>query len=86
MGGNMTGVHRGDSLPIPRLIWGVDMGDKTIRTGLRPGGKEQMGRLLRLLENGRLDPTPLTSHTFEFSELERAFYLMQTKADGIIKP
>lgn len=82
-----VGYHgQGDYLQIPRLAWGVGMGDKTIRTGLCPGGKERMQRLLRLIENGRVDPTPLTTHRFHFSELEKAFRMMETKEDGIIKP
>jgi threonine dehydrogenase-like Zn-dependent dehydrogenase len=81
------GYHgRGEFIQIPRLEWGVGMSDQTIRTGLCPGGKERMGRLLRLLENGRVDPTPLTTHRFTFDQVERAFRMMETKEDGIIKP
>lgn len=76
----------GDYVKIPRLEWGVGMSDKTIRTGLCPGGRERMGRLLRLLEHGRVDPTPLTTHRFPFTEVDRALHLMDTKEDGIIKP
>lgn len=82
-----VGYHgHGDYLEIPRLAWGVGMGDKTIRTGLCPGGRERMERLLRLIENGRVDPTPLTTHRFRFGELEKAFHMMETKEDGMIKP
>jgi threonine dehydrogenase-like Zn-dependent dehydrogenase len=82
-----TGYHgHGEYLQIPRLEWGVGMGDKTIRTGLCPGGAERMKRLMRLLETGRVDPTPLTTHRFPFAEIERAFHMMQTKEDGILKP
>ncbi|MCS5695036.1 NAD(P)-dependent alcohol dehydrogenase [Desulfofundulus thermocisternus] len=81
------GYHgEGDHIKIPRLAWGVGMSDKTIRTGLCPGGKERMKRLLRLIETGRIDPTPLTTHRFKFEEVEKAFHLMATKEDGIIKP
>ncbi|MDQ0287290.1 threonine dehydrogenase-like Zn-dependent dehydrogenase [Desulfofundulus luciae] len=81
------GYHgEGDYIKIPRLAWGVGMSDKTIRTGLCPGGKERMKRLLRLIETGRIDPTPLTTHRFKFEEVEKAFHLMATKEDGIIKP
>jgi threonine dehydrogenase-like Zn-dependent dehydrogenase len=62
------------------------MGDKTVRTALCPGGRERMVRLLRLLETGRVDPTPLTTHTFKFQDIDKAFQMMSTKADGIIKP
>jgi threonine dehydrogenase-like Zn-dependent dehydrogenase len=82
-----VGYHgHGDYLSIPRMAWGVGMGDKTIRTALCPGGRERMGRLLRLLEKGRVDPTPMTTHTFEFAKIERAFQMMKTKEDGMIKP
>lgn len=76
----------GDTVPIPRLEWGVGMSDQTIRTGLCPGGRERMERLLRLLSARRVDPTPMTTHRFGFSEIEKAFHLMATKGDGIIKP
>lgn len=77
---------KGDYVMIPRMDWGVGMSDKTIRTGLCPGGKERMKRLLRLIETGRVDPTPMTTHTFKFNEIEKAFHMMETKEDGIIKP
>ena len=76
----------GETVPIPRLEWGVGMGDKTIRTALCPGGKDRMKRLLRLLETGRVDPTPMTTHRFGFDQIEKAFRMMKTKEDGIIKP
>lgn len=82
-----VGYHGdGEHLHIPRLDWGVGMGDKTIRTALCPGGAERMKRLMRLIETGRVDPLPLTTHRLTFDEVEHAFHLMETKADGIIKP
>lgn len=81
------GYHgEGDTVDIPRMEWGVGMGDKTIKTGLCPGGKERMERLLRLIEKKRVDPTPMTTHTFEFDRLDEAFEMMKTKEDNIIKP
>lgn len=76
----------GDYVGIPRADWGVGMADKTIRTGLCPGGKERMSRLLLLIENGRVDPSPLTTHRFPFAEVDKAFHMMETKEDGIVKP
>ena len=82
-----VGYHgHGDFVQMPRLAWGVGMGDKTIRTGLCPGGAERMKRLMRLILAGRVDPTPLTTHRFRFNEIEKAFRMMQTKEDGILKP
>jgi threonine dehydrogenase-like Zn-dependent dehydrogenase len=84
---SVTGYFgEGDYIKIPRLEWGVGMSDKTIRTGLCPGGKERMKRLIRLLAAGRLDPTPLTTHRIPFDEVDKALHLMETKEDGILKP
>ncbi len=82
-----TGYHGdGESVPIPRLAWGVGMSDKTIRTGLCPGGSERMGRLMCLIETKRVDPLALTTHRFQFKDIEKGFRMMQTKEDGMIKP
>jgi threonine dehydrogenase-like Zn-dependent dehydrogenase len=82
-----VGYHGdGDYINIPRMAWGVGMSDKTIRTALCPGGFERMSRLLRLLETKRIDPTPMTTHRFPFGEIEKAFHMMETKEEGMIKP
>jgi threonine dehydrogenase-like Zn-dependent dehydrogenase len=62
------------------------MAEKSITTGLCPGGRLRMERLLRLLQGGRVDPTPMTTHRFPFAELDRAFTMMDQKLDGVIKP
>jgi threonine dehydrogenase-like Zn-dependent dehydrogenase len=77
---------QGDYVKIPRAAWGVGMSDKTIRTGLCPGGRERMMRLIRLLQMGRVDPTPMTTHRFPFDQVDRALALMASKEDGVIKP
>jgi threonine dehydrogenase-like Zn-dependent dehydrogenase len=76
----------GEFVRIPRVEWGVGMADKTIATGLCPGGRLRMERLLRVLEADRLDPTQMTTHTFRFDEMERAFEVMDKKLDDVIKP
>jgi isopropanol dehydrogenase (NADP+) len=84
---SITGYFgEGDYVKIPRLAWGVGMSDMVIRAGLCPGGRVRMERLLRLLETGRVDPTPMTTHTFAFDQVERAFRMMESKEEGIIKP
>jgi threonine dehydrogenase-like Zn-dependent dehydrogenase len=88
-GGTISNVgYHGDgvSVPIPREAWGVGMGEKIIRTALCPGGSERMGRLMCLIETGRVDPLALTTHRFQFKDIEKAFRMMQTKEDGMIKP
>jgi threonine dehydrogenase-like Zn-dependent dehydrogenase len=82
-----AGYHgKGEFIEIPREEWGMGMAEKDIVTGLCPGGRLRLTRLLRLLETERLDPTLMTTHTFHFNDIEEAFNLMESKADGIIKP
>ena len=81
------GYHgEGEYLKIPRVEWGVGMAEKTIRTLLCPGGSERMSRLLRLIRTKRVDPTKMTTHRFKFDDIEKAFRMMDTKEDNIIKP
>ena len=82
-----AGYHgKGDFVNIPRVDWGVGMAEKTIRTGLCPGGRLRMERLLQVLQAKRLDPTSMTTHRFQFGQLEKAFEVMDKKLDGVIKP
>jgi threonine dehydrogenase-like Zn-dependent dehydrogenase len=76
----------GEFVRIPRLEWGVGMADKVIATGLCPGGRLRMERLLRVLESRRVDPTLMTTHTFRFDDMERAFEVSDQKLDDVIKP
>jgi len=75
----------GEFVRIPREEWGVGMADKTIATGLCPGGRLRMSRLLRVLEGKRLDPTRMTTHTFGFDDMERAFEVADKKLDDVVK-
>ena len=76
----------GEFVHIPRAEWGVGMADKTIATGLCPGGRLRMERLLRVLESKRVDPTFMTTHTYRFDDMERAFEVSDQKLDDVIKP
>lgn len=87
-GGTISNIGyfgEGEFVHIPREEWGVGMADKTIRTGLCPGGRLRMQRLLRVLDQHRVDPTLMTTHTFHFDEMERAFEVMDNKLDDVIK-
>ncbi len=64
----------------------MGMADKQIYGGLNRGGSERLRRIFRLMQTGKVDPTPMTTHEFGFDEIETAFKMMQEKEDGIIKP
>jgi threonine dehydrogenase-like Zn-dependent dehydrogenase len=76
----------GEFVHIPRVEWGVGMADKTITTGLCPGGRLRMERLLRVLETGRVDPTLMTTHTFAFDDMEEAFDVFGKREENVVKP
>ncbi|WP_433758311.1 NAD(P)-dependent alcohol dehydrogenase [Nocardia sp. CA-135398] len=75
----------GEFVRIPRVEWGVGMADKTIATGLCPGGRLRMERLLRVLESRRVDPTHMTTHEFAFDDMEQAFEVSDKKLDDVVK-
>jgi threonine dehydrogenase-like Zn-dependent dehydrogenase len=75
-----------EPLEVPLEPFGMGMADKQIYGGLCPGGRERLRRIFRLMETGKVDPTPMTTHEFGFDEIERAFRMMESKEDGIIKP
>jgi isopropanol dehydrogenase (NADP+) len=82
-----VGYHgEGEFVGIPRIAWGVGMAEKTIKTSLCPGGRLRLTRLLWLLENKKIDPTKMTTHTFKFDDADKAFEIMDKKLDGVIKP
>jgi len=89
-GGRVSNIgYHGENpapLQLPLDAFGLGMNDKAIHTGLCPGGSERMGRMFQLMISGRIDPTPMTTHTFGFDDVSRAFDMMTTKEDGIIKP
>lgn len=41
--------------------------------------------ILRLIENGKIDTTPLITHTYSLSDIETAYELFENRLDGVIK-
>ena len=66
-------------LPLPD-IYGKNL---TFKTGGVDGC--DCSAVMRLIAEGRLDATPLITHTFPFSDIERAFSLFAQKKDGVLK-
>jgi len=44
------------------------------------------GLICSLRKCSEIKETPLTTHTFDFRDLDKGFRMMSSKADGIIKP
>ena len=85
-GGTLSslGVYSG-KLEVPYEAFSAGLGDHRIVTTLCPGGKERMRRLMQLVQHGRLDLTPLITHTFPLSSIAEAYALFGERRDGVIK-
>jgi alcohol dehydrogenase len=85
-GGTLSslGVYSG-KLSVPVEPFAAGLGDYKIVTTLCPGGKERMRRLMQLVRHGRLDLTPLLTHTFSLDQITEAYKLFGERRDGVIK-
>jgi threonine dehydrogenase-like Zn-dependent dehydrogenase len=85
-GGTLSslGVYSG-KVQIPYEAFAAGLGDYRIVTTLCPGGKERMRRLMEVVRHGRVDLTPLLTHTFPLDEIKEAYDLFGKRADGVIK-
>jgi len=72
-------------LRVPLDAFGAGLADQTIVTTLCPGGKERMRRLMRLVEAGRIDLTPLITHAFALDEIEKAYELFGSRRNEVLK-
>lgn len=84
--GNVNYFTTYGDLPINNVRYGFGMGNKTIRGGECPGGRARMERLLKLIQYGRVAPTPLITHRFTgLNQVEAAFQLMERKPPELVK-
>jgi alcohol dehydrogenase len=85
-GGTLSslGVYSG-KLSVPMEAFAAGLGDHKVVTTLCPGGKERMRRLLELVRQGRLDLTPLLTHTFPLDRITDAYQLFGDRREGAIK-
>jgi len=85
-GGTLSslGVYSG-KLQVPHDAFAAGLGDHRIVTTLCPYGKERMRRLLSLVQSGRFDPTPLTTHRFSLDEITQGYRLFGEQSDGVLK-
>ena len=70
---------RPQMLPLPEM-YGKNL---TFKTGGVDGCDCE--EVLRLIEAGKIDTTPLITHRFLLSEIEEAYRIFENKSDGVIK-
>ncbi len=85
-GGTLSslGVYSG-KLAVPYDAFAAGIGDYKIITTLCPGGKERMRRLIETVRNGRVDLTPLLTHTFSLDNIAAAYDLFGSRSDNVLK-
>ena len=85
-GGTLSslGVYSG-KLSVPVEPFAAGLGNYKIVTTLCPGGKERMRRLMELVRHGRLDLTPLLTHTFALDQINEAYQVFAERRNGVIK-
>ena len=66
-------------LPLPDM-YGKNL---TFKTGGVDGC--DCAEILRLIEEGKIDTTPLITHRFPLNEIEEAYRIFENKLDGVIK-
>ena len=85
--GSVNYLGSGDSIPIPRIDWGVGMSHKFIHSGLMVSGRYLLEKYANLILTGKLDVKPMITHTFNgFEKAEDALLLMKDKPADLIKP
>jgi alcohol dehydrogenase len=78
------GVYSG-KLQVPYDAFAAGIGDYRITTTLCPGGKERMRRLMEVVKGGRVDLTPLLTHTFSLDEIKEGYRVFGERLDGALK-
>ena len=69
----------------PQLLPLPDMYGKNLT--FKTGGVDgcDCAEILRLIEEGKIDTTPLITHRFPLNEIEEAYRIFENKLDGVIK-
>lgn len=75
----VTLYDRPQMLPLPEM-YGKNL---TFKTGGVDGCDCE--EVLRLIEAGKIDTTPLITHRFPLSEIDEAYRIFENKSDGVIK-
>jgi threonine dehydrogenase-like Zn-dependent dehydrogenase len=85
-GGTLSslGVYSG-KLQVPYDAFAAGIGDFRIATTLCPGGKERMRRLMEVVKAGRVDLTPLLTHTVTLEEIATGYRIFGERLDGVLK-
>lgn len=86
LGGTLSSLGiSSDDLTIHWADYVGGLGDQTVVNTHCPGGHQRMEARMRLVENGRIDLTPLLTHTFSLDQLPEAYDLFAHQRDAVLK-
>lgn len=71
--------EKNQSLPLPKM-YGKNL---TFKTGGVDGC--DCDEILQFIKEGKIDTTPLITHTYPLEQIEEAYELFENKRDGVIK-
>jgi len=70
---------------MPYEAFAAGLGDHRVVTTLCPGGKERMRRLMEVVRRGRVDLTPLLTHTFSLDRIAEGYEVFGSRKEGVLK-
>ena len=70
---------------VPQVLPLPDMYGKNLT--FKTGGVDgcDCEEILSLIEQGKIDTTPLITHTYSLKDIEKAYELFENKKDGVMK-
>ena len=79
------GMQGSLTLPLDAGAFMGGIGEKRIITSTSPGGKDRGRRLLRMIEHGKFDLSPLITHRFALGEIGAAYDLFRDRREPVFK-
>jgi alcohol dehydrogenase len=85
-GGTLSslGVYSG-KLELPYEALAAGLGNHRLVTTLCPGGKERMRRLMDMVKSGRLDLSPLMTHSVSLQNIAEGYRIFGERLEGVLK-
>ena len=72
-------------LELPYEAFAAGLGDHRVVTTLCRRGKERMRRLMNMVKNGRLDLTPLLTHSVSLRDITEGYRIFGERLGGVLK-
>lgn len=79
-----VGIYSHD-VPLSLEGFGAGLAEKKIVTSTCPGGRNRMSRLIKIIQNGRVNFDDLVTHHYKLDDIEAAYDLFANQRDGVIK-